>query len=389
MPQDATLGWRVARQQSRSASLSPLAPTPAPSNSGAAAGTASAIQKLTAGYSAAAGAADPTDPLADVLAAMLRTQAQDACTPSDTACLAKSPATGSQGNNLGAGRLRTAHRPPSPLLEGLVNASGSTITLATPASTAPASGGAPEIGGASPTATPTPAPSATPTPTPGASADPSASPGADQQAAPALLRHSDAVGYRRSTTDAQPDGTAAVSHTLSYTALVPPPPADHTDPWTAFTTIPPTAADQRICLGRLTLAYDRGADLDSITFTHAVEGPADGALSSIAAQTPVTSLITTTLNVTQLGSGDHDTAITWARTIALASGALTIPLTALAGPATQSGGFADLLDKKASSTLTILQGSAITDHGGVAALAKGWTASTLSADHGQLAQQAL
>jgi len=206
-----------------------------------------------------------------------------------------------------------------------------------------------------------------------------------------ILTISGNVTYKRTTT-AEPNGTGAVSHTLSYKADVPVP--EHSQEpdsaWNTFgITSPP--AGQRICLGNVALSYDTGGELDKMTFTHVTEGSADGSISGVAAGTTVTTIVTTTLDVSVLSGAYRDLANTYAKSVLLSSGAVNVPAASLSigtpPGAAPDGSLPAILASKASTTQLVVNGTAITDNGGFDALSGSWSTDTLTKDRAQLANQ--
>ena len=176
---------------------------------------ASTTQQLSSGYSSTGQGTAAGNPVTDQVTAMLASGATRPCS-NQRACDAAGQVSTAPADNVGTGRLRTNRQQGHATLDRTVE-SGTRIALATP-SFVPG-------GSASDRATPTgTAPTGTaPAESPEASATPTGA-----AAAPAFTI-SDAVGYQRTTT-AEPNGTGAVSHTLTYKAEVPTAPQDKTDP---------------------------------------------------------------------------------------------------------------------------------------------------------------
>ena len=334
---------------------------------------ASTTQQLSSGYSSTGQGTAAGNPVTDQVTAMLASGATRPCS-NQRACDAAGQVSTAPADNVGTGRLRTNRQQGHATLDRTVE-SGTRIALATP-SFVPG-------GSASDRATPTgTAPTGTaPAESPEASATPTGA-----AAAPAFTI-SDAVGYQRTTT-AEPNGTGAVSHTLTYKAEVPAAPQDKTDPWTSFGTTAP-GEGERTCIGSLSFSYDSGGDLDSIVFTHATEGTAQDGIPGVTSGAEVTTIVTTTLEVPLLSDADREIATSYARHAALTSGSLTVPLTALDLSDSPGQGFADIVSAHATATRQILEGTAIKDKGGLDALAPSWSTSQLTTDYKQLALQDL
>ena len=334
---------------------------------------ASTTQQLSSGYSSTGQGTAAGNPVTDQVTAMLASGATRPCS-NQRACDAAGQVSTAPADNVGTGRLRTNRQQGHATLDRTVE-SGTRIALATP-SFVPG-------GSASDRATPTgTAPTGTaPAESPEASATPTGA-----AAAPAFTI-SDAVGYQRTTT-AEPNGTGAVSHTLTYKAEVPTAPQDKTDPWTPFGTTAP-GEGERTCIGSLSFSYDSGGDLDSIVFTHATEGTAQDGIPGVTSGAEVTTIVTTTLEVPLLSDADREIATSYARHAALTSGSLTVPLTALDLSDSPGQGFADIVSAHATATRQILEGTAIKDKGGLDALAPSWSTSQLTTDYKQLALQDL
>lgn len=334
---------------------------------------ASTTQQLSSGYSSTGQGTAAGNPVTDQVTAMLASGATRPCS-NQRACDAAGQVSTAPADNVGTGRLRTNRQQGHATLDRTVE-SGTRIALATP-SFVPG-------GSASDRATPTgTAPTGTaPAESPEASATPTGA-----AAAPAFTI-SDAVGYQRTTT-AEPNGTGAVSHTLTYKAEVPTAPQDKTDPWTPFGTTAP-GEGERTCIGSLSFSYDSGGDLDSIVFTHATEGTAQDGIPGVTSGAEVTTIVTTTLEVPLLSDADRQIATSYARHAALTSGSLTVPLTALDLSDSPGQGFADIVSAHATATRQILEGTAIKDKGGLDALAPSWSTSQLTTDYKQLALQDL
>ena len=334
---------------------------------------ASTTQQFSSGYSSTGQGTAAGNPVTDQVTAMLASGATRPCS-NQRACDAAGQVSTAPADNVGTGRLRTNRQQGHATLDRTVE-SGTRIALATP-SFVPG-------GSASDRATPTgTAPTGTaPAESPEASATPTGA-----AAAPAFTI-SDAVGYQRTTT-AEPNGTGAVSHTLTYKAEVPTAPQDKTDPWTPFGTTAP-GEGERTCIGSLSFSYDSGGDLDSIVFTHATEGTAQDGIPGVTSGAEVTTIVTTTLEVPLLSDADREIATSYARHAALTSGSLTVPLTALDLSDSPGQGFADIVSAHATATRQILEGTAIKDKGGLDALAPSWSTSQLTTDYKQLALQDL
>ena len=334
---------------------------------------ASTTQQLSSGYSSTGQGTAAGNPVTDQVTAKLASGATRPCS-NQRACDAAGQVSTAPADNVGTGRLRTNRQQGHATLDRTVE-SGTRIALATP-SFVPG-------GSASDRATPTgTAPTGTaPAESPEASATPTGA-----AAAPAFTI-SDAVGYQRTTT-AEPNGTGAVSHTLTYKAEVPTAPQDKTDPWTPFGTTAP-GEGERTCIGSLSFSYDSGGDLDSIVFTHATEGTAQDGIPGVTSGAEVTTIVTTTLEVPLLSDADREIATSYARHAALTSGSLTVPLTALDLSDSPGQGFADIVSAHATATRQILEGTAIKDKGGLDALAPSWSTSQLTTDYKQLALQDL
>ena len=270
---------------------------------------------------------------------------------------ASSQETTKQADNVGAGRVKHAHPSATAQPDSTVESSAGRLTVGTTSS-----GNAPDSAATSQSSVTYP-----------------------------VLTITGGVTYRR-TTSAEPDGTGAVSHTLSYKADVPVP--EHSQEvdsvWNSFgIASPPTG--QRVCLGNVVLSYDTGGDLDKMTFTHATEGSANGGISGVSAGTAVTTVVTTTLDVSALSGSDRDLVNDYATTVLLSSGTVNVPTASLSvsdPPGSSANGtFAAVLATKASTTQLVVNGAAITDNGGFDALSGNWSTDKLTKDRKQLASQ--
>ena len=278
------------------------------------------------------------------------------CSNQRSCTSASSQTTTKQPDNVGTGRVKHAHPSAAPQPDSMIESSTGRLTI-----------GEMSSGGTATTATP------------------------QSSLTYSILTIRGNVAYKRATTT-EPNGTGAVSHTLSYKADVPVP--EHSQEpdsaWNTFgITSPP--AGQRICLGDVTLSYDTGGDLDKMTFTHVTEGSADGSISGVAAGTAVTTVVTTTLDVSALNSSDRDLANDYATSVLLSSGTVDVPTTSLfvgdpPGSSTSST-FAVVLAAKASTAQLVVNGTAITDNGGFDALYGSWSTDKLTKDRAQLANQ--
>ncbi len=334
---------------------------------------AATTRQLSTGYpgSSAGSTTAEDDPVAAQVTALLRASAQECA----TAGSCDDQAEPTQEDNAGTGRVRPGHPLATGGLDPSVEFSGAAISLSAAQDYAdPAPGGEGEepqaTGAAQPTATGTPGSSQSPQPS---------------QAV--VSATGDAVGYQRASS-LEPDGTGTVSHTLSYTAQVPPPAQDEEDAWTAFgTTAPPEG--ERTCVGLLTLTYDSGGDLDSLVATHAAEGATEEGVDGVDPGTVVTTVVTTRLEVPVLSDSERGLVTAYARHASLSPGGLSVPLTALSPSAAPGGELAEVIALQATTTQQMLEGTAITDHGGPEAVTPGWSASQLVQDRDQLATQEL
>lgn len=314
----------------------------------------STTRSLTSGYSAEGSGTNPVT--AQVTGARAK-RATSQCANQRSCPSPSSPEVTKQTENTGAGRAKHSHPSAASQPDSTVESSPSRLAVGTTAS------------GRAPGNSATSQPSVT---------------------YPVLTISSD-VTYRRATS-AEPDGTGAVSHTLSYKADVPVP--EHSQEvdsaWNSFGIVSPPKG-QRISLGNLALSYDTGGDLDKMTFTHVTEGSANGGISGISAGTAVTTVVTTTLDVSALNSSDRDLANDYARTALLSSGTINVPTASLfvGEPSGSSAGgtFAAVVASKASTTQLVVNGTAITDNGGFDALSGSWSTDTLTKDRAQLANQ--
>lgn len=322
----------------------------------------STTQKLTSGYMAADQETVADNPVTSQVTAMLATDTTRQCANQRT-CDAAGQVSSTPADNAGTGRLRTNRHRGHVALDHTVESAGARVVLSLPSFDSAASAGQTSPGKTTPTD--------------------AATAGASEPA----LTISGTAGYQRATT-AEPNGTGAVSHTLSYKAEVPPAQQDKEDPWSSFGTTAP-AEGERTCVGSISFSYDSGGDLDTIVFTHATEGTAREGIAGVTPGATVTSIVTTTLEVPLLSEADQEIATSYARRSALASGTLDTPLTALSPAMSPGQGFADIVSAHATTTRQILEGAALKDHGGADALAQSWTASRLAADRKQLATQDL
>ena len=128
-----------------------------------------------------------------------------------------------------------------------------------------------------------------------------------------------------------------------------------------------------------------------MTFTHVTEGSANGGISGVPAGTAVTTVVTTTLDVSALSGSDRDLANDYASAVLLSSGTVNIPAASLSvgdpPGSSASGTFAAVLAAKASTTQLVVDGTAITDNGGFDALSGSWSTDKLTKDRKQLASQ--
>ena len=305
-------------------------------------------RSLSDGYSAEGSGTNPvTTQVTDARAKRAKPQ----CPDQRSCASAPSPEITKQADNVGAGRVKHSHPSAAAQPDTTIESSASRLTVGKTSS-----GNAPDRAAVS------------------------QSP---------ILTIGGAVTYRRTTT-AKPDGTGAVSHTLSYKADVPVP--EHSQEvdstWNSFGISSPPAG-QRTCLGSVALSYDTGGDLDKMTFTHVTEGSANGGISGVAAGTAVTTIVTTTLDVSVLSGTDRDLANNYARTVLLSSGTVNVPAASLSigdpPSSSASGTLAAVLATKASTTQLVVNGTAITDNGGFDALSGTWSTDKLTTGRQQLA----
>lgn len=346
-------GWAVALALFTGISLASIQPADAASDPGADQST-DTTSSLSSGYTVEEPKSNP------VTKQVTETRAQRAtsqCFDQRTCPSTSSQETTKQVENVGAGRAKHSHPSAATRLDSTIESSAGRLTV-----------------GKTPS---------------GSTADGAAA--SQSSITYPTLTIGGNVTYRRSTAD-RPDGTGAVSHTLSYKADVPVP--EHSQEsdsgWNSFgITSPP--AGQRICLGSVSLSYDIGGDLDKMTFAHVTEGSATGSISGVAAGTAVTTVVTTTLDVSVLSGTDRDLANDYAKTVLLSSGTVNVPTTSLSvgdpPGSSVSGTFAAVLAAKASTTQLIVNGAAITDNGGFDALSDSWSTDKLTKDRKQLASQ--
>ena len=333
-------------------SVSTVQPAAAVLNSGAKQ-SISTTRSLSSGYSAKGSGTNPvTTQVTDARAERATSQCS-----SQRSCPSSSPPGTKQAENVGTGRAKHSHPSAATQPDSTIESSAARLTVGKTSS-----GNAPN--GATPSQ-----PSVT----------------------YPLLTIGGNVTYRRTTTT-EPNGTGAASHTLSYKADVPVPEHDQEvdSSWNAFgITSPP--AGQRICLGSVVLSYDTGGDLDKMTFTHVTEGAANGNISGVSAGTAVTTMVTTTLDVSVLSGSDRDLANSYAETVLLSSGTVNVPTASLSVSNPQgssaNGTFASVLATKASTTQLVVNGTAITDNGGFDALSGTWSTDKLKEGRKQLASQ--
>lgn len=347
--------WAAATALFVGISVSTTQPTAAAPNSDADQNVGM-TSSLSSGYLAEGPKSNP------VTEQVTETRAQRAtsqCFNQRTCPSASSQETTKQADNVGAGRVKHAHPSAAAQPDSAVESSAGQLTTGKTSSSS----------------------------TVGATAAPSSHPSITY----AVLAITGNVTYRRATTT-EPNGTGAVSHTLSYKADVPVP--EHSQEpdssWDTFgITSPP--AGQRICLGNVALSYDSGGDLDKTTFTHVTEGSANGSISGVSAGTAVTTVVTTTLDVSVLSGSDRDLANSYATTVLLSSGTVNVPAASLSVSdppgSSASGTFAAVLATKASTTQLVVNGAAITDNGGFDALSGTWSTDKLTKDRKQLASQ--
>ena len=314
----------------------------------------STTRSLTSGYSAEGSG---TNPVTAQVANARAKRATSQCANQRSCPSPSSPEVTKQAENTGAGRAKHSHPSAAAQPDSTVESLPSRLTVGTTAS-GKASG----------------------------------STAASQSSVTyPVLTIGGSVTYRRATS-AEPDGTGAVSHTLSYKADVPVP--EHSQEvdsaWNSFGIVSPPKG-QRLCLGNVLLSYDTGGDLDKMTFTHVTEGSANGGISGVAAGTAVTTVVTTTLDVSALSGSDRDLANNYAATVLLSSGTVNIPAAALSvgdpPGSSASGTFAAVLAAKASTKQVVVNGTAITDNGGFDTLSGSWSTDKLTKDRKQLASQ--
>ena len=323
------------------------------SDSGATDRSADTTTSLAVGYEAEhSGTNQVTKQVADARARKAAPQCSNQRT-----CASASPQTPTtQADNIGTGRVKHAHPSAAPQPDSTVASSAGRLTV-----------GETSSGGTTGTAE------------------------SQSSITYPILTISGNVTYKRTTTT-EPNGTGAVSHTLSYKADVPVP--EHSQEvdsaWNSFGIVSPPKG-QRISLGNLVLSYDTGGDLDKMTFTHVTEGSANGGISGVAAGTAVTTVVTTTLDVSVLSVSYRDLANDYASTVLLSSGTVNIPAAALSvgdpPGSSASGTFAAVLAAKASTKQVVVNGTAITDNGGFDALSGSWSTDKLTKDRKQLASQ--
>ena len=334
-------------------SASAIQPAAAAPDSGAKQ-AASTTRSLTSGYSAEGSG---TNPVTTQVTGARAKRATSQCANQRSCPSPSSPEVTKQAENTGAGRAKHSHPSAASQPDSTLESSPSRLTVGTTASGK----------------------------TPGTTAAPQSS------VTYPVLTVGGSVTYRRATS-AEPDGTGAVSHTLSYKADVPVP--EHSQEvdsaWNSFGIVSPPKG-QRISLGNLALSYDTGGDLDKMTFTHVTEGSANGGISGVPAGTAVTTVVTTTLDVSALSGSDRDLANDYASTVLLSSGTVNIPAASLSVGDPQgssaSGTFAAVLAAKASTKQLVVNGTAITDNGGFDALSGSWSTDKLTKDRKQLASQ--
>ena len=186
---------------------------------------ASTTRSLTSGYSAEGSG---TNPVTTQVTGARAKRATSQCANQRSCPSPSSPEVTKQAENTGAGRAKHSHPSAASQPDSTLESSPSRLTVGTTAS------------GKAPGNSATPRPSVT----------------------YPVLTISGNVTYRRATS-AEPDGTGAVSHTLSYKAAVPVP--EHSQEvdsaWNSFGIVSPPKG-QRISLGNLALSYDTGGDLD-------------------------------------------------------------------------------------------------------------------------------
>ena len=313
----------------------------------------STTRSLSSGYSAEGSGTNPvTTQVTDARAERATSQCS-----SQRSCPSSSPPRTKQAENAGAGRVKHSHPSAATQPDSTVESSAGRLTVGKTSS-----GNAPDNAAASQSSVTYP-----------------------------ILTIGGNITYRR-TTSAEPDGTGAVTHTLSYKADVPVP--EHSQEvdsaWNSFSIASPPAG-QRICLGNVALSYDSGGDLDKMTFTHVTEGSANGSISGVSAGTAVTTVVTTTLDVSVLSGSDRDLATSYATTVLLSSGTVNVPAASLSvddpPSSSASGTFAAVVATKASTKQLVVNGAAITDNGGFDALSGSWSTDKLAKDRKHLASQ--
>ena len=156
----------------------------------------STTQKLTSGYMAADQETVADNPVTSQVTAMLAADTTRQCANQRT-CDAAGQVSTAPADNVGTGRLRTNRQRGHVALDRTVESAGARVVLSLPSFDSAASAGQTSPGKTTPTD--------------------AATAGASEPA----LTISGTAGYQRATT-AEPNGTGAVSHTLSYKAEVPP-----------------------------------------------------------------------------------------------------------------------------------------------------------------------
>ena len=345
--------WAATLALLLSVSASTVQSAEAASDSGATDRSADTTTSLAVGYEAEhSGTNQVTKQIADARARKAAPQCSNQRT-----CASASPQTPTtQADNIGTGRVKHAHPSAAPQPDSTVASSAGRLTV-----------GETSSGGTTGTAE------------------------SQSSITYPILTISGHVTYKRTTTT-EPNGTGAVSHTLSYKADVPVP--EHSQEpdsaWTTFGIASPPAG-HRSCLGNVTLSYDSGGDLDKMTFTHVTEGSADGSISGVAAGTTVTTIVTTTLDVSVLSGAYRDLANAYAKSVLLSSGTVNVPAASLSigtpPGAAPDGSLPAILASKASTTQLVVNGTAITDNGGFDTLSGSWSTDKLTKDRKQLANQ--
>ena len=197
-------------------SVSAIQPAAAAPDSGAKQ-AASTTRSLTSGYSAEGSG---TNPVTTQVTGARAKRATSQCANQRSCPSPSSPEVTKQAENTGAGRAKHSHPSAASQPDSTLESSPSRLTVGTTAS------------GKAPGNSATPQPSVT----------------------YPVLTISGNVTYRRATS-AEPDGTGAVSHTLSYKADVPVP--EHSQEvdsaWNSFGIVSPPKG-QRISLGHLALS---------------------------------------------------------------------------------------------------------------------------------------